>query len=88
MAPLQEVQDDALLAEQLQPMLKPARGPALKLSHICAAIILAHDETLSSRAACRGVTCGTITSLSSQNACDLCSMLRSHLHYRFRLLHK
>ena len=56
MAPLQEAQDDALLAEQLQSMLKPARGPAPKLSHICAAILLARDETLSSRAACRGVT--------------------------------
>ena len=49
-------QDDALLAEQLQSMLKPARGPAPMLSHICAAILLARDETLSSRAACRGVT--------------------------------
>ena len=29
-----------------------------------------------------------IASLSSQNACDLCSTLRSHLHYRFRLLHQ
>ena len=47
--------DDASLAEQLRPLLKPARGFAPKLSHICAAILMARDAALSSREACRRV---------------------------------
>lgn len=91
MAPLQEAQDDALLAEQLQSMLKPARGPAPKLSHICAAVILARDGPHLERLAVVLLAyhkVHAIASLSSQNACGLCSMLRSHLHYRCRLLHQ
>ena len=47
--------DDASLAEQLRLLLKPARGFAPKLSHICAAILMARDAALSSREACRRV---------------------------------
>ena len=45
--------DDTSLAEQLRPLLKPARGFAPKLSHIRAALLMARDDSLSSREACR-----------------------------------
>lgn len=44
------------LAEQLQPMLKPARGPAPTVPKIAAAIIMAkEDGSISSREACRNI---------------------------------
>ena len=46
------IMDNASLAEQLRPMLKPARGCASKPSHICAAILMAGDAALSSQEAC------------------------------------
>ena len=47
--------DDEALALALQPRLKPKRGFAPKVPHICAAILMARDSTLSSREACRRV---------------------------------
>ena len=47
--------DDEALAALLGPGLKPARGPAPKLSHIRAAILMARDAQLGSREACRRV---------------------------------
>ena len=44
-----------VLAEQLQPMLKPARGPAPTVPKIAAAIVMAEDATRSSREACRTI---------------------------------
>ena len=43
--------DDEALAVTLQPLLKPARGPAPKVPHICAAILKARDSSLESREA-------------------------------------
>lgn len=45
--------DDTSLAEQLRPLLKPARGFPPKLSHIRAALLMVRDDKLSSREACR-----------------------------------
>ncbi len=45
--------DDTILAEQLRPLLKPARGFPPKLSHIRAALLMVRDDKLSSREACR-----------------------------------
>ena len=47
--------DDEALAALLGPGLKPARGPAPKLSHIRAALLMARDAQLESREACRRV---------------------------------
>ena len=47
--------DDESLAALLGPALKPARGPAPKLSHIRAALLMARDAQLESREACRRV---------------------------------
>ena len=46
-------EDVAQIAEQLQPLLKPTRGFAPKLSHISAAILIARDG-VDSRAVCAG----------------------------------
>merc|ERR1712224_342580 len=41
------------LAEQLQPSLKPSRGPTPEVPNIMAAILLARDASLGGRGACR-----------------------------------
>ena len=47
--------DDEALALELQPLLKGARGFAPSVPHICAAILMVRDSTLSSREACRRI---------------------------------
>ena len=47
--------DDEALALELQPRLKGARGPPPTVPHICAAILMVRDSTLSSREACRRI---------------------------------
>ena len=43
------------LAERLQPLLKPVSGPAPTLPYIMAAALMAQDESLGAREACRRV---------------------------------
>ena len=47
--------DSKLLAERLQPRLKPRRGFPPKIEHIQAALLLARGSVANSRAACRAV---------------------------------